>query len=175
MKSKSGKIVLVIGGARSGKSTFALKEAARTSGRKAYIATAEAMDEEMKERIEKHKKCRGNDWDTYEEPLKICDVIKGIEGKYKVIIVDCLTLWLSNLMHSNLNTDKEIGHLISSLRFSTDALRIYIVSNEVGMGIVPDNELSRRFRDEAGHLNQGVAEIADAVYLVTAGIPLKIK
>lgn len=189
------KIVFITGGARSGKSAFALKEAAKFSGRKAFIATAEALDEEMKERIEKHKKQRGNDWDTYEEPVKIANVINKIGEQYNVIIIDCLTLWLSNLMHNNLKIMDEINDLVNVLgdvgettlavahnaemtnkRAGTSpATTIYIVSNEVGMGIVPENEMARKFRDMAGFLNQKIAEIADEVYIMIAGIPLKIK
>ena len=170
-----GKIIFVIGGARSGKSSFALKEASEVSGKKAYIATAEALDSEMKDRIERHKKDRGNNWDTYEEPLKISNVLFDIKTKYDVIVVDCLTLWLSNLMSRNSDIFNEIEKFINALRITHHASRIYIVSNEVGMGIVPDNEMAREFRELAGFLNQKIAEIADEVYLVTAGIPIKIK
>ncbi|MDP2754417.1 MAG: bifunctional adenosylcobinamide kinase/adenosylcobinamide-phosphate guanylyltransferase [Nitrospirota bacterium] len=184
----SRKLVFITGGARSGKSTFALKEASKISGNKAYIATAEALDEEMKERIEKHKKQRGNGWDTYEEPIKISEVIKKIEGKCNVIVIDCLTLWLSNLMHAGSPITDEINNLIDVLTNvgawhgmphcrggSRTAPTIFIVSNEVGMGIVPDNELARNFRDMAGILNQKIAEIADEVYMVVAGIPIRVK
>ncbi len=169
----SRKLVFITGGARSGKSTFALNEASRILGNKAYIATAEALDEEMKERIEKHKKQRGNSWDTYEEPIKIADVIKRIEDQYSAIVIDCLTLWLSNLFLNNKNVEKEIESLCSSL--STVHCPLFIVSNEVGMGIVPENKIARNFRDMAGILNQKVAEISDKVYVIIAGIPLKLK
>ncbi len=198
----SRKIIFILGGARSGKSTYALKEASKFSGKKVYIATAEALDEEMKERIEKHKRERGKDWDAYEEPLKISDIIKKIEGNYSVIVIDCLTLWHSNVIHAGLNIETEIEHFISSLATihsptnqpyfnktmkiipthppllkggGGDYQVIYIVSNEVGTGIVPENEMSRRFRDMAGLLNQKIAEVADKVYMVVAGIPVKIK
>jgi len=174
----SNKIIFIIGGARSGKSSFALNEASKIKGQKAYIATAEALDSEMKERIEEHKKNRGDTWDTYEEPIKISTVLSDIKDRYSVIVVDCLTLWLSNVMHNNLNTEKEIENLIkilSDLSIVNRQSSIFIVSNEVGMGIVPGNKIARKFRDLAGFLNQKVAEIADEVYLVTAGIPLKIK
>lgn len=162
------------------------------------MATAEALDKEMKERIKKHKEERGADWDTCEEPVKIAETLKGIRDKYTVIVIDCLTLWLSNLVCNNVDCDKEIDDFIGVLRnvraihesplqqYHNSELckgeaaprpysKLFIVSNEVGMGIVPDNELARRFRDLAGHLNQQVAGIADEVYLVTAGVPLKIK
>jgi adenosylcobinamide kinase/adenosylcobinamide-phosphate guanylyltransferase len=169
------KIIFITGGAKSGKSTFALKKGFRISGNKAFIATAEALDEEMQQRIENHKLQRGNEWVTYEEPLKIADVINRIKGKYSAIIIDCLTLWLSNLIHSKLDTNKEIENLINALNIKNPASRIYIVSNEVGMGIVPDNKLARIYRDSAGSLNQKIAEIADEVYLLVSGIPLKLK
>ncbi|MDP3297620.1 MAG: bifunctional adenosylcobinamide kinase/adenosylcobinamide-phosphate guanylyltransferase [Thermodesulfovibrionia bacterium] len=169
----SSKIIFIIGGARSGKSSFALKEASNISGKKAYIATAEALDSEMKGRIEKHRKDRGNNWDVYEEPLKISDVLSDIKTKYDVVVIDCLTLWLSNLMHSNKDIKSEIESFCSSL--FTVHCPLFTVSNEVGMGIVPDNKLAREFRDLAGFLNQKIAEIADEVYVVTAGIPVKIK
>ncbi len=174
------KIVFITGGARSGKSTFALKEASKILGNKAFIATAiwtygdtPIQDEEMKERIEKHKKQRGNEWDTYEEPVKISDVIKNIKDKYNVIVIDCLTLWLSNLFFNNKNVEKDIESLCNTL--SSLYCTVFIVSNEVGSGIVPENKLARKFRDNLGILNQSIAEIADEVYMMIAGIPLKIK
>ncbi len=167
-----------MGGARSGKSSFALNEAMKISGRKAYIATAQALDDEMKERIRKHKEERGADWDTFEEPLKVPEIIGEIKDKYSVIVLDCLTLWLSNLICGNIACSREIDDLVTVLKNSklkTLNSKLFIVSNEVGMGIVPENELARSFRDIAGFLNQKAAEVADEVYLVTAGIPLKIK
>ena len=129
----------------------------------------------MRDRIENHKKQRGKDWDTYEEPLRIAEVIQEIEGKYTAIVIDCLTLWLSNIMHSGLNISQEIAKLIETLRITHRTSHIYLVSNEVGMGIVPENDMARKFRDMAGILNQKVAEISDEVYLLIAGIPMKIK
>jgi adenosylcobinamide kinase / adenosylcobinamide-phosphate guanylyltransferase len=169
------KLILITGGARSGKSSFALKEASKIPGAKAYIATAEALDEEMRERIENHKKQRAKDWSTYEEPIKVADVIQEIKPKYKLIIIDCLTLWLSNIMSVNPDVLDEIVKLVLTLRDASSLSHIYVVTNEVGMGIVPDNELARRFRDMAGLLNQRVAEFADEVYLMVSGIPLKVK
>jgi adenosylcobinamide kinase/adenosylcobinamide-phosphate guanylyltransferase len=166
-------LTFIIGGAKSGKSRFALKKASACSGQKVYIATAQALDDEMKARIEKHKKERTPDWITFEEPLNLSALLKDTRGKYDVILIDCLTLWLSNLMLNNKDVEKEIKYFCSSLVPPHSSL--FIVSNEVGMGIVPDNELSRRFRDLAGMLNQKIAGIADEVYLVTAGIPVRIK
>jgi len=175
---RSGKIIFITGGAKSGKSSFALKKASAIPGGKAFIATAEALDKEMRERIEQHKKQRGKDWDTYEEPLNIGGLVRIIGNKYNVIVLDCLTLWLSNLMHAGLKIDDAVSEFKNALgdfgeKGQTSA--IYIVSNEVGMGIVPENEMARRFRDAAGILNQTIAEVADDVYMLVSGIPLKIK
>jgi len=172
------KITFITGGARSGKSSFALKTASALDGQKGYLATAEDLDQEMKERIAKHREARGSDWNTHEEPVKIADMLKGMMDRYDVILVDCLTLWLSNLVCSNVDCENDIADFISLLRKTETGTRnskLFIVSNEVGMGIVPDNELARRFRDLAGILNQKVAQLADEAYLVTAGIPMKIK
>lgn len=202
----SNRIIFIIGGARSGKSSFALSKAAKIRGQKAYIATAEVLDNEMKKRIEKHKKRRGNEWDTYEEPLKISNILSDVKKKYSVVVLDCLTVWLSNLLIRHQNTEhpglapcptdgrrvrsgagrtqtieKSIQQLIDVLKDSSVCAlgsgfcSLFIVSNEVGTGIVPENKMAREFRDLAGFLNQKVAGIADEVYLVTAGIPIKIK
>lgn len=176
------KIILVTGGAKSGKSSFVLDKASGVAGKKAFIATAEALDDEMKERINRHKAERGDAWETFEEPLNISKVLSGTRDKYSVILIDCLTLWLSNAMHQTKDTEKVINEFIDELHKSKDLSpitphlsQVYIVSNEVGMGIVPENGLAREFRDLAGSLNQRVAEISDEVYLVVAGIPMKIK
>lgn len=168
------KIVLITGGARSGKSSFALREALKVRGKRAFIATAEATDSEMKERIERHKQDRGNGWITYEEPLKIAEILRDRERDHRVLVIDCLTLWLANVMQSPLDADTEIDHLVSSLKGMSEG-RVFIVSNEVGMGIVPENELARRFRDLAGRLNQRIAAASDEVYVTFSGIPVKIK
>jgi adenosylcobinamide kinase/adenosylcobinamide-phosphate guanylyltransferase len=172
------KITFITGGARSGKSSFALKTASALDGQKAYLATAEDLDQEMKERISRHKEARGSDWNTHEEPVKIADALKGIMDRYDVAVLDCLTLWLSNLVCNNMNCENDIEDFINVIKNAeagTRNAKLFIVSNEVGMGIVPENELARRFRDLAGVLNQKVAQLADEVYLVTAGIPMKIK
>lgn len=181
------KIIFITGGARSGKSRFALEKANSMNGKKVYIATAEPLDEEMKERIKRHKEERGREWLTMEEPIKIPKLLRELKGECDVILLDCLTLWLSNMMLANkeelltaeaeefIKTLKDLQPSASSLQPDLRPSALLIVSNEVGMGIVPENELARRFRDLAGRLNQRVAEIADEVYLVVSGITLKIK
>lgn len=180
MSNYKNRIIFITGGAKSGKSSLALKPASLYSGRKAYIATAEPLDAEMLQRIDRHKRQRGHDWDVYEEALKIGDTIKDIMDKYPFIVLDCLTLWASNLLTRQDDErfiEKELEEFISALNLFQNnyGSQLIIVSNEVGMGIVPDNALSRRFRDIAGMLNQKVAEIADEVYLAISGIPVKIK
>lgn len=176
------RIVFITGGARSGKSRFALEKANSMNGKKVYIATAEPLDEEMRERIKRHKEERGREWLTMEEPIKIPKLLRELKGECDVILLDCLTLWLSNLMVAGRELSGEIEEFIAALKGIKNSsssclqpLALFIVSNEVGMGIVPENELARRFRDLAGMLNQRVAEIADEVYFLVSGIPLKIK
>jgi adenosylcobinamide kinase/adenosylcobinamide-phosphate guanylyltransferase len=168
------KIVFILGGARSGKSTFALQEASALEGKKAFIATAEAFDDEMRLRIEKHKEERGKGWITHEEPLSISILLQNIRDSYSVILVDCLTLWVSNIMHAGLDFNDEAARLVDTISQEHPAL-IYIVSNEVGMGLVPETALGRIYRDNIGLLNRKVAEAATDVYFMAAGIPMKIK
>ena len=178
------KIVFVLGGAKSGKSSFVLEKVAEIKGKKAFIATAEALDDEMKERIKKHKAERGDEWETCEVPLNVSGAITDAAGKYSAVVLDCLTIWLSNILIGEADTQENINKLVDTLievkkspvcATGSGCSVLYIVSNEVGMGIVPENELAREFREFAGGLNQKVAKIADEVYLVTAGIPVKIK
>jgi len=168
------KITIVLGGARSGKSYYALTEASRIKGKKAFVATAEALDDEMHIRIENHKKERGSDWDTYEEPLHIAPLIERIKGKYDVILLDCLTLWVSNIMHAGFDIAVETEKLISSISITPPA-PLYIISNEVGLGLVPESPLGREYRDNLGHVNRLVAQAATDVIFMVAGIPLKVK
>jgi adenosylcobinamide kinase/adenosylcobinamide-phosphate guanylyltransferase len=172
----SHKIYFITGGARSGKSSFAEKLAGAQAGKRAYLATAQALDPEMAARIEKHRKDRDTAWDTYEEPIAVAELLKKLSGRYDVVLLDCLTLWLSNVMA---HTDSD-GAVTSRSEDLVAAIKEFngaciIVSNEVGLGIVPDNPLARRFRDFAGILNQQVAFAAHEVYFTAAGIPVKIK
>jgi adenosylcobinamide kinase/adenosylcobinamide-phosphate guanylyltransferase len=170
-----GRKILVTGGARSGKSSFALNAAAGLGGKKAFIATMEPLDVEGRERIEKHRKARGEEWETFEEPLDVPGLIRRASGEYGTVVIDCLTLWLSNLMHSGKDVEAEINSLVDAVRESAFGGGLVVVTNEVGMGIVPENDLARRFRDLAGVLNRRVAEAVDEAYLMVSGMPLTVK
>jgi len=173
----NNEIVLVTGGARSGKSNFAYNLADSMSPEKVYIATAEPLDEEMKDRIRKHQEERGKDWDTIEEPVDLAGTLDRIKGRYGTVLIDCVTLWISNLLHLYENDEKRVMDDIERLTGICSEIdyNLIIVSNEVGMGIVPENRLARLFRDISGNANQMVGGIAGSVYLTVAGLPLKIK
>ena len=162
---------LVLGGARSGKSARGLELAGRPPH--VFIATAEALDEEMAERIAAHQRERGDTWQLVEAPLDVAGAIKHHAAAETTLLVDCLTLWLSNLMHHGRSVDSETARLLEVLASAPG--RIVLVSNEVGMGLAPDNELGRRFRDEQGRLNRRVAEAVGRVEFVAAGLPLVLK
>jgi adenosylcobinamide kinase / adenosylcobinamide-phosphate guanylyltransferase len=169
-------IVLVLGGARSGKSAYAEARAFafRKSGAKAlYLATAEAGDGEMSARIQTHRARRGKGWTTIEEPIDIADTIKAHAKPGAPILVDCLTLWLSNLMHAKADIAKASARLCAALENAKGP--VVLVSNEIGLGIVPDNKLARDFRDYAGRIHQDVARVARDVIFVAAGLPLALK
>jgi adenosylcobinamide kinase/adenosylcobinamide-phosphate guanylyltransferase len=169
-------MTFITGGCRSGKSRYALDYADRHYSKKIYLATCEALDEEMAQRIEHHKKLRGPEWRTIEEPIEIVDQIRLHGDGVEVILLDCLTLWLSNLLtkgDDDLRIIKETEKLIDTMRQSRSSF--LIVSNEVGMGIVPANPLSRRFRDLSGTANQKIAEAADTAILMVSGIPMFLK
>src|SRR5208283_3746384 len=168
-----GRIVFILGGARSGKSGFALKTATALPGRKAYIATAQALDDEMEQRIARHKAGRTDEWQAFVEPVNIQEVISRIHGIYDVLLIDCLTLWITNLMLGNDDIEGKVLLLLEAL--SACRSSVFIVSNEVGLGIVPADRLTREFRDIAGTLNQKVAAVADEVYFMAAGLPLRMK
>jgi adenosylcobinamide kinase/adenosylcobinamide-phosphate guanylyltransferase len=168
-----GNITFVLGGARSGKSAFALGQASALTGKKAYIATARALDDEMRARIERHRQERTGDWETFEEPVGIAELILKLGVSHDVILVDCLTLWLTNIMLGVGDAEAETERLVKALVSCPAAC--FVVANEVGLGIVPDNALSRQFRDLAGTLNQRIATIADTVCFVAAGLPLQLK
>lgn len=164
-------VTLVLGGARSGKTRFALAQAERRSGDLVMIATAQALDDEMAERIAHHRAERGPRWRTVEEPLGLAAALHALRPG-ETAVVDCLTLWLSNLLLGGHDIAAASGDLLTALDGRAE---IILIANEVGFGIVPENALARRFRDEAGRLNQQIAERADIVVLVVAGVPLTIK
>ncbi|MCR9109076.1 bifunctional adenosylcobinamide kinase/adenosylcobinamide-phosphate guanylyltransferase [Marivita sp. XM-24bin2] len=167
-----GKTILVTGGVRSGKSTTAERMTLSLGTPAVYIATAEPFDEEMIDRIERHQSRRGPEWTTVSEPLDVSDALKASDGKGPRL-VDCLTLWLSNMMLSGRDWDAETRSLVSCL--SEQDSPVVFVTNEVGYGIVPDNKLARDFRDAAGLLNQKVAGACDELWLCVAGHPIKVK
>jgi adenosylcobinamide kinase/adenosylcobinamide-phosphate guanylyltransferase len=163
---------LILGGARSGKTARALSLARHYSPR-TYIATGEARDEEMRARIARHRADRGPGFLTVEEPLDVVAALKAADGRGAAIVVDCLTLWLSNLMERERSPEEEVRKLVAALR--PLQATVVLISNEVGSGIVPENALARAFRDEQGRLNQVVAAAADRAELVVAGLPLHLK
>lgn len=164
-------IELVIGGARSGKSGYAERQALASRLRLVYVATAQAYDEEMAERITHHRRRRDANWHTVEEPLALAAVLRREAAQDACLLVDCLTLWLSNVLLAG--REAEIDDFLGVL--PTLPGRIILVSNEVGWSIVPDNALARRFRDEQGRLNQQVAMLCGQVSLLVAGLPLVLK
>ncbi|MFQ5970874.1 MAG: bifunctional adenosylcobinamide kinase/adenosylcobinamide-phosphate guanylyltransferase [Alphaproteobacteria bacterium] len=170
-------VTLVLGGARSGKSTLAeamISRALETGCEGAvYIATAEPGDREMRERIERHKARRDRRWRTVEEPLELPDAVSRNAIAGTAVLIDCLTLWLSNLMAAGRDDGEATQALLAAL--SPASGPVVLVSNEVGLGIVPENALARSFRDRAGLLNQAVAAAADRVVFVVAGLPITIK
>lgn len=169
-------LVLVTGGVRSGKSGYAQKIAESSGAKVFYVATAEALDADMKKRIASHKRSRSKSWVTVEEPIRLVKAINSLPAGSITVILDCLTLFISNLIHKGLNDTQvyaEIKKIIKGLKKKA-ALSI-IVTNEVGSGIVPENRLSRRFRDLQGKVNQITAKEADRVCLLVSGIPVQIK
>ncbi|NTU93445.1 MAG: bifunctional adenosylcobinamide kinase/adenosylcobinamide-phosphate guanylyltransferase [Chlorobiaceae bacterium] len=171
-------VIYVTGGARSGKSGYALELALHhgASGQRVFIATAEAFDDEMRDRIKRHRDERAGAFTTIEEPLFLDRVLRNLPEGTSVVLLDCLTVWLGNLMHhfdDQVLVEARFAALLDVLR--NPPCEIIVVSNEVGMGIVPENALARRFRDLAGTLNRRVAECSSRAYLLCSGIPLVLK
>ena len=164
-------LTLVLGGARSGKSAYAESLVAGPGA--VYVATAEAIDEEMRERIARHHARRGAGWTTVEAPLDLAAALRAHAPGASGVLVDCLTVWLGNLMHAGRDIDREAASLLESL--AVPPVPVVLVANEVGLGVVPDNPMARAFRDHAGRLNQALAARAGRVVLVTAGLPLVLK
>ena len=166
-------VTLVLGGARSGKSRYAESVVDRHPGRRTYLATAEILDDEIDVRVKAHRARRDGDWKTVEEPLELARALKAETEQGAAVLVDCLTLWLGNLMGRERDAAADIDGLIAAVgQFGGP---VVFVSTEVGQGIVPDNAMARRFRDLAGILHQRLAEKADRVVFVTAGLPMNLK
>lgn len=174
-------IALITGGARSGKSRFAEELVKRHGTSLCYLATAQALDDEMHERIERHRSRRGAAWETIEEPLMIPQALARIDGVYNAILLDCVTLWLSNLLVScdktDASTEEQVLNHVHRLAVTLRGMStpVVLVTNEVGQGIVPDNQLARLYRDIAGQANQILAATSQDVYIAISGIPLKLK
>jgi adenosylcobinamide kinase/adenosylcobinamide-phosphate guanylyltransferase len=166
--------ILVLGGARSGKTSFAERLAMRLGKTPLYLATAEILDTEMADRVETHRRQRSGRFATVEEPIELTDAIIQASKKHDVILVDCLTLWITNLLGVEADVAGAVEELAVALAQIKRA-RVILVSNEVGLGIVPDNPMARSFRDLAGAAHQRLGEICADVYFVAAGLPLTLK
>ena len=183
MEKQKSKLILIIGGARSGKSSFAESLAQKMGENITYIATAQALDEEMRERIVEHRKRRPKNWQTVEETVQVDRIIEEVGSRTGVIIIDCMTLLVSNLI-SDYNEESSREIFASKVKEKIEQIieaslkclaTVIIVSNEVGSGLVPTNTTGRFYRDILGQANQSIARNADLVYLLVAGIPLLIK
>lgn len=168
-------IVVVTGGARSGKSKYAEQRALELGGRLLYVATAEAKDKEMTERIAEHQKRRGKEWTTVEEPVELAEALMAWSGRTDCALIDCLTLWISNLLIWR--DEKHAAEKVEELAERLPRLNFHVVlvTNEVGWSIVPDNPLARQFRDLLGWANQRIAAAANEVVVTVAGIPMIVK
>ncbi|GLQ52960.1 bifunctional adenosylcobinamide kinase/adenosylcobinamide-phosphate guanylyltransferase [Devosia nitrariae] len=166
--------VLVLGGARSGKTSFAERLAIKYGSLPAYLATAEALDTEMVERVETHRRQREGRFETIEQPLALTETLQAAASHHDVILVDCLTLWISNMLEAGENVAEAVEELATTLR-QMESSMVILVSNEVGLGIVPENAMARNFRDIAGAAHQRLAEICSDVYFIAAGLPLTLK
>lgn len=170
------KVLFITGGARSGKSRLAEARAREFGSPLCYLATGQAGDGEMADRIARHQARRGPEWQTLEEPIRLLEVIRGHDGYFAAMLLDCVTLWLSNLLFHYDNPDRVLGEVRALAgAFAEIQTPLVIVSNEVGMGIVPENQLARAFRDVAGEANELIAAAADEVYVTFSGLPLKLK
>jgi adenosylcobinamide kinase/adenosylcobinamide-phosphate guanylyltransferase len=171
------RIILITGAVRSGKSGFALKLARQVKGGRTFIATATPFDKEMRARISKHRKERGRDFNTIEEPLDLPSALKRVRRGTKAVVLDCVTIWLGNLYHAYGENQTRVRKAVEALMIAVKrtTYTLFIVTNEVGWSIVPENALARKFRDMSGHMNRKLAEVSDRVHLCVCGIPVKIK
>jgi adenosylcobinamide kinase/adenosylcobinamide-phosphate guanylyltransferase len=166
--------VLVLGGARSGKTGFAERLAMRAGEAPLYLATAQALDAEMTERVRAHQQQRHRRFSTLEEPIALTTALRAAAKQHDVILVDCLTLWITNLLVAGADVANAVDELVAALP-EIDSARVILVSNEGGLGIVPDNAMARMFRDLAGAAHQRLAEICEEVHFVIAGLPMTLK
>jgi len=175
-ETRQGSVTLVLGGVRSGKSRYA-QQLAEQSRRVVFVATATASDEEMREKIRRHREDRAEGWTTIEEPLELVDAIEREQNNCDVILIDCLTVFAANLLESVGNDQVAIELKVAALceALQSVACSVVLVSNEVGSGVVPAYPLGRRYRDLLGEINQNIARIADDVVLMVAGLPLALK
>ena len=173
--TKPTKLIFIVGGARSGKSRFALKICSKKTSR-VFLATADALDEEMQKRIHAHQKARGKSWETIEIPIHVAQWFCRRGSQYSAVVVDCLTLWLNNLLRDGVRT-RQIPSRIKEFLRAVQVVpgQVVVVSNELGLGLVPGDANSRKFRDLAGRMNQLIAAESDEVYFVVSGIPLRLK
>ncbi|RWX78371.1 bifunctional adenosylcobinamide kinase/adenosylcobinamide-phosphate guanylyltransferase [Neorhizobium lilium] len=171
--TRSGHVVLVLGGARSGKSAFSERLVAAKGLERHYLATGRAYDDEMVQRIARHVEDRGEGWTTHEVPLDLPQHLAQLDSPTHTVLVDCLTLWVTNLMMEERDVAAAGDALLAQLSICTS--HVVLVSNEVGLGIVPENRMAREFRDHAGRLHQRVAALADEAFFIAAGLPLKLK
>lgn len=165
--------ILILGGARSGKSRYALELGESLGEDRVFVATAQGFDEGMRERIDRHRADRDSSWRTVEEAVEVWDVIGSECGEGRVVVLDCLTLWLNNLMLEERDVEADIERLVESLE-GVDG-DVILVSNEIGLGLVPDTDLGREFRDLHGRMNQRVAAVCDRVLFMVAGLPVGVK
>jgi adenosylcobinamide kinase/adenosylcobinamide-phosphate guanylyltransferase len=170
--TQQGRLTFLLGGARSGKSLHAERLITTLPAPWTYIATAQAFDDEMRERIAHHRDRRLGGWQTLDAPFDVANMLRALPAGTPVLL-DCLTLWLTNIMLAEHDVEAAVGDLCSVLAMPTGPW--YVVSNEVGLSIVPENALARRFRDEQGRLNQKLAALADEVLFMVAGLPMKVK
>jgi len=166
-------LTFILGGARSGKSRRAQMLAEALGGGFVFIATAQSFDDEMRDRIARHRTDRDQRWMTVEAPIDLARAIRDHAAPGQVLLIDCLTLWLTNLLLADRDTTAAIDDLVAAL--ANASCPVFVVSNEVGLGIVPDNALARQFRDLAGHLHQRIAQVADRVEWMVAGLSLQMK
>jgi adenosylcobinamide kinase/adenosylcobinamide-phosphate guanylyltransferase len=180
MTTKHNKIVLILGGARSGKSAYAQQAAAKTGGKVLFCATAEPLDADMKRRISRHRASRPGSWQTLEAPYNLAEALAPLAGRYDTIIIDCITVLVANIMGKHRGAKRQEDAILAEIQSLTGLLQkreaaFYLISNEVGLGVIPAYRSGRQYRDHLGRVNQMLAACADEVCLLAAGIPIRLK